>query len=777
MGDKEKTKSQLLSDNDILRNRILELEEAQRNNEFLERALLDSEQRYRDLYENAPLGYQSLDDNGNIVEVNDAWCKSLGFQREDVIGTNYKGYLTPKSQKKFGKGFSEFKKTGKVIGAEFEFRKKNGSLVIMSLDAKASYDIHGNFKQSHCIMHDIAERKQSEDALHESEYRLRNVLETVNLIAVSLDTNGDITFCNDFLLNLTGWKQEEVIGISWFEIFIPQDIRKSLKKSVFLKTLRTGGFPVHYENEIMTRNGERRLIVWNNTVYRNPDGEVAGTTSIGEDITERKRAMKALQESEERYRSLIELSPDAIAVTDMDGNFILVNQKTVELLGYSSIKELIGMNSISRVAPEERNVLQKRIEINLKNHIPQSFEQTFIRKDGSRFPAETIAQVLLNEDCQVYGFLSIVRDITERKYEEKALKESEERFRKLSESAFEGIVISDKGKIRDANKQIAEMLKIKPNELIGMNVIDFVAPESRDFVEKHIKSGSEESYMHLARRKDSSIFPVEVQAKSLPFEGQMLRVTSIRDITERKQAEEALRIAEENYRSIFENAVEGIYQTTTDGKFISANPAIAKMLGYKSPKELMEKVSNVEKQLYVDVNRRREFRKLINIHDDVRNFETQLYNKSGKKIWVSLHSRAVRDSKRKIQFYEGTMEDITERRLSEERLKISEELNRAINENSPIGISVRSSTGKLLGYNESWKSIWAMSQREINEDRSRDRKKLIFDKRDKYLGKWQANIEKIYKEGGTLYIPELKINSRKKKAAKWISSYFYAIKK
>lgn len=122
-----------------------------------------------------------------------------------------------------------------------------------------------------------------------------------------------------------------------------------------------------------------------------------------------------------------------------------------------------------------------------------------------------------------------------------ALKDSEERFRKLSESAFEGIVITDKGKVRDANNQLTEMLKIKLDKLIGMNVFDFVAPESRKIVEEHIRLGSEEPYEHFAQRTDGSIFPVEVRAKSLPFGGEILRVTAIRDITERKQAEEKLK--------------------------------------------------------------------------------------------------------------------------------------------------------------------------------------------------------------------------------------------
>jgi len=137
----------------------------------------------------------------------------------------------------------------------------------------------------------------------------------------------------------------------------------------------------------------------------------------------------------------------------------------------------------------------------------------------------------------------------------KELKDSEERFRKLSEAAFEGIVITDKGKVLEANNQLAEMLKIKPDKLIGMNVFDFVAPESRKIVEEHIRLGSEKPYKHFAQRNDGSIFPVEVRAKSLPFQGKILRVTTISDITERKHAEEKLKSRNSELEVFYEAAV------------------------------------------------------------------------------------------------------------------------------------------------------------------------------------------------------------------------------
>jgi two-component system cell cycle sensor histidine kinase/response regulator CckA len=147
---------------------------------------------------------------------------------------------------------------------------------------------------------DVTERRRMEEDLRESERRFSRVLETMSLIGVMLDTEGRITFCNDFLLNLTGWTREEALGQIWFEIFLPPDVRDEIRNKVFLGTIQAGEVPIHVENEIVTRSGERRLVAWNNTVLRDHAGKVTGTASVGEDITDRKRAEETRLEMERR---------------------------------------------------------------------------------------------------------------------------------------------------------------------------------------------------------------------------------------------------------------------------------------------------------------------------------------------------------------------------------------------------------------------------------------------------------------------------------------------
>src|SRR6266550_6867963 len=168
-----------------------------------------------------------------------------------------------------------------------------------------------------------------------------------------------------------------------------------------------------------------------------------------------------------------------------------------------------------------------------------------------------------------------------------------------------------------------------------------------------------------------------------------------RTLAERERAEDARREAERKYRDIFDNTVEGIFQTSPDGGFITANPALARMLGFESPEELI-RAREIDGTYYVHPERRIEFKRLLDQHDTVRGFEFEAYRKDRTKIWMSDNVRAVRDASGKLLYYEGTVEDITERKLAEEALRESEERYRDLVENSREIICTHDLDGLVL---------------------------------------------------------------------------------
>jgi PAS domain S-box-containing protein len=183
---------------------------------------------------------------------------------------------------------------------------------------------------------------------------------------------------------------------------------------------------------------------------------------------------------------------------------------------------------------------------------------------------------------------------------------------------------------------------------------DVVSPALDELLQKRIDKLSRKKYLVLA----FSLLVLVIVIYVL--------VAFARSLTKRKQSEEALQQAEEKYRTIFENAVDGIFQTTPDGHYLSANPALARIYGYESPEELSANLSNIEQQLYVDSNRREEFRHSIQKYDTVSDFESQVYGKDGRVLWISENARAVRNAKGALLYYEGTVQDITRRKQAEE---------------------------------------------------------------------------------------------------------------
>ncbi len=264
----------------------------------------------------------------------------------------------------------------------------------------------------------------------------------------------------------------------------------------------------------------------------------------------------------------------------------------------------------------------------------------------------------------------------ERRRAEKALDESQERFRALVQYASDIIAILDvEGRITYESPAVERILGYKPEERIGEKAFDLIHPDDASRVAKvfseHLgEPGVRQTVEYRVRARDGSWHYFEAIGNNLLHDPSVRGIViNSRDVTERRQAEE-------KYRGIFENAVEGIFQTTVDGKLLTANPAMARILGYESPEELLEKISNVADQLYADRARRKEFQRLTRLHGSITGFESELIRKDGSEVAVSLSARALYDSAGGLVGFEGMMEDITERKRADEALREIREAER-----------------------------------------------------------------------------------------------------
>jgi two-component system, cell cycle sensor histidine kinase and response regulator CckA len=315
-----------------LERRVQELERIESKYKSSKEALQENESLFNLLYEKAPLGYQSLDENGHFIVVNQTWLDSLGYTREEVIGKSFVDFLHPHWRDHFKKNFPRFKSIGEVLGVEFEMVKKNGDHILVSFTGKISRDKTGAFQQTHCIFHDITELKQAEKARKASEHKFRIIADYTYDWEGWHDNKGTLLWVNPAVERMTGRTTEECLAMREYPLPIihPED------RHVF-ETLKVQALAGKSGNDVPFRivhKDHSASEIWA-AVSWNPVLDDCGTpegyrTSI-RDITDRKRMQKALRESEEKYRILFEHTGEALFVAQ-DARIVFQNPRSTELL-------------------------------------------------------------------------------------------------------------------------------------------------------------------------------------------------------------------------------------------------------------------------------------------------------------------------------------------------------------------------------------------------------------------------------------------------------------
>jgi PAS domain S-box-containing protein len=385
------------------------------------------------------------------------------------------------------------------------------------------------------------------------------------------------------------------------------------------------------------------------------------------DISARKRAEEAVL----WLAAIVESSQDAIYGGNLEGNLSIWNRGAELMYGYTA-EEAIGKHVSFLVPPgrpDELPLLADKLENDLRTH---TYETVRVAKDGRLLNVSVSLSAVLDSTGNRIGVSAIARDITAQKRVAEALRKANETSVHASPVP---IVAADARRLVTVWNPAAEkLLGWSEQDVIG-KPNPSIPPEEHPAataLHKRLLAGETITGVEVQRRKrDGSLVSVSLSAAPLWDENRQVRgiIGFLTDITERRCAEEALRKAEEKYRGIFENAVEGIYQTTPDGKYIAANPALARMLGFDSPQELVSSRNDVKNQEYVNPELRNDFVRSIEEHGVVHNFEYQVYRKDGKIIWVSESAHAVRNLVGQLLHFEGTVQDITERRELEQQLQ------------------------------------------------------------------------------------------------------------
>jgi PAS domain S-box-containing protein len=405
--------------------------------------LREAKEYMENIFENSPDGIGIVDAGGRFIRWNKMAEELFGYTCEELKGRPAFDLYADDAELR--SVMELVRSEGAVKKLPVHMRRKDGSVSVFEISISLLRSGAGDVMGSICVARDLSDirkalkaveatneqlqreievRRQVEETLRESERRFREILENIHLLAVSLDARGDVAFCNDFFLSLTGWRREEVLGRSWFETFAPPGTRAELKKS-YLESMAAGTIPMHREEEIDAYFGKRLLISWSNTLLRDPKGNVIGATMIGQDIGQRRKMEKELRKASAEMEHLIASIPSAIMELSAESAIVRWNAAAEKMFGLSSL-EVLGMKIEScPVRWDAGRVASGLAECVLKREAVRVVDMRFSNRDEKEGLLSLTISPIIGESGELTGVIVLGVDVTEHRRLERQLAQAQ----------------------------------------------------------------------------------------------------------------------------------------------------------------------------------------------------------------------------------------------------------------------------------------------------------------------------------------------------------------
>jgi two-component system cell cycle sensor histidine kinase/response regulator CckA len=472
---------------------------------------------------------------GRYLEVNDAFERILGYSKDEVLGKTSLElgiWDEPASRSKI---LEQIKRTGLSEKNVIRLRTKDGQLR-MGLFSAEALDVDGH-KSILSVVTDITESTQTIEALRESEEKFAKAFRRSPFwVLITTLNDGRYIEVNEAFLRSMGYTRKELLGKTTLETGLWVD--PSVRQEVVEEIKRTGSLGQR-EVRFRSKDGKIRTMLMSSEeiVLRGKRCMV----SVSVDITKRKKAEKALRESEEKYRILVEYQSDLVVKVDMEGRFLFVSPSYCRLFGKTE-KDILGKKFMPLVYEEDRESTAREMEKLCKPPYRAQMEQRAYTKYGWRWLSWADTAVL-NENDEVVEIIGVGRDVTARRKALRALQESEEKYRVLTQNMQDVVFLVQDGVIKHVNDRVEQMTGYKAGELIGSDFLKVVAPEFRELLaEMHLRRLAGEDvppeYEVAIIAKDGRRVLVNSYVSVVNYEGGMAAIGTFKDLTEIRRAEE-----------------------------------------------------------------------------------------------------------------------------------------------------------------------------------------------------------------------------------------------
>ena len=684
-----------------------------------------AEEKYRTIILTTMDGFWIVNMQGRFLDVNDAYCQMIGYSRDELLTMSISDVEAVERSEETVRRIQKIMEVG---GDQFETRHKCKDGRIIDIEVSVNYMEAGGGLMF-VFLRDITERKQKEEEIRH----------TLSLLNATLESTADGILVVDREGKIVGFNQKFVQ--MWH---IPQPIIESRDDdqalAFVLDQLKDAKGFLDKVKELYSQPATESfdfLEFKDGRVFdRYSKPQWIGKQSVGRvwsfrDVTGRKKAEEALRTEKQRFQTLSEQAPFGMVMIDQEGTFKYMNPQFRELFGYDLSDVPDGRTWFRKAYPDptyrHHAIAQwmKDLEsFERGERIPKIFTATC--KDGTKKTVNFISVRL-----ETGEYLMTCEDITERKQAEENLKESEEKYRLVVEGSIQGIVIAQgfPPRLVFSNPAMTMILGYTFEELSSLSpkeIESLVHSEDRAFFFKNYKDRLEGKsvlprYEIRGIRKDGTVIWLELSSTRIEYKGQPAIQAAFLDITERKQAEEALRQSEERYRTILENIEDGYYEVDLPGNFTFFNDSLCRVLGYSR-----DEMVGMGNQQYTDEKNRKKlfqaFNEVYRTGEPAKGFDWEVIRKDGTTLFGEVSVSLMKDSKGKPIGFRGIARDITERKQAEEALRNEKQRFQTLSDQAPFGMVMIDQDGTFKYINPKFRELFGYDLTDISDGKTWFRK-------------------------------------------------------